>query len=242
MSGHSKWSTIKRKKGVADQKRGKIFTRIIHEITVAVKEGGGGDVNGNARLRLAVDKAKSVNMPGTNIERAIKRATGEIKGEAEEEITYEGYGPGRTAILVHVITNNRNRTVGEIRHAFSRAGGAMGETNSVAFMFERKGVITLKKETISEEALMETALDAGADDISDDNDVWVVTCEPRELHAVRTALGTKKIAYEEAEITYVPKTTTAVDPKDAEKLVKLLETLEELEDVLSVSANCDFVE
>lgn len=239
MAGHSKWSNIKRKKGAVDAKRGKLFTRAIHEITVAAREGGGGDPAGNPRLRLAIDKAKSVNMPTATIERAIQRATGELKGEEQHEVTYEGYGPGGTAVLVHVLTDNKNRTVGEIRHAFSRAGGALGESNCVAWMFERKGVLSIRKDAVTEEQLLELALEAGAEDISDEGDIWEVRCEPKELHNVRTALSAS-LPIENAELQDIPKTTNPVAAADAEKIIRLLEALEDLDDVLNVSANCDF--
>ena len=239
MSGHSKWASIKRKKGAADQKRGKIFTRCIHEITVAVREGGGGDPSGNARLRFAIDRAKAVNMPNENIDRAIKRATGEIKGEEQLELTYEGYGPGGTAVFVEVLTNNKNRVVSEIRHAFSKCGGSLGEGGCVAWMFEKRGVIIIKKELIEEDALYEAALDAGADDLSGDDDEWEVKCEPKDLHAVKSALEAK-VKIESAEVQNVPKTVISLGGKEAEQVMRLMEMLDDLDDVLNVSVNCDF--
>lgn len=241
MSGHSKWSTIKRKKGVADQKRGKIFTRCAHEITIAVKEGGGSDPDANARLRLAMDKAKAVNMPNDNIDRAIKRATGELKGDEQVSLLYEGYGPNGTAVLVEVLTDNKNRTVSEVRHAFTKAGGSLGESGCVAWMFDQKGLITIKRDAIEEEALMDLALDAGAEDINDEGEVWEVTCAPKSLHELRTALE-QKLSLEMAELQYLPKSRQKIDKESSQKTMKLLEVLDELDDVMSVSANCDFEE
>lgn len=241
MSGHSKWSTIKRKKGAADQKRGKMFTRCIHEISTAVREGGGGDPDGNPRLRLAIDKAKAVNMPNDTIDRAIRRATGEEKGEEKVEVTYEGYGAGGTAILVETITENRNRTVGEVRHAFSRCGGSLGETGCVGWMFKKKGVIALAKNLASEEVVMEKALEAGAEDVADAEDTWDITCAPADYMAVHEALS-KFGSLELSEIQMVPSTRIAVQGKEAEQVERLLEMLEDLEDVVNVYSNCDFPE
>ncbi len=241
MSGHSKWSTIKRKKGAADAKRGKIFTRIIHELTVAVKEGGGGDPDMNPRLRTAIDKAKGVNMPGDNIDRAIKRATGEIKGEEKLELTYEGYGPGGSAVLVEVLTENKNRTVGEVRHAFTRCGGALGETNCVSWMFTKKGLFAVKKEAISEEEILEIALEAGANDVTAEDDLWEVVCDAEAYGKVKTALESR-VKLELAEIQQLPNSRIELAGKEAEQMMRLLELLEELDDVMNVSSNCDFVE
>ena len=239
MSGHSKWSKIKRTKGVADQKKGKVFTRCIHEITVAVREGGGGDPNGNARLRIAIDKAKAVNMPNANIDRAIRRATGEEKGEEAWELSYEGYGPGGTAVLIHVLTNNKNRTVGDVRHAFTRAGGALGETNCVSWMFDKKGLILIDKKAISEDKLMELALEAGAEDVNDDGELWEVITAPGPFYSVKQALEAK-VKLDEAEIKMLPKTRIELSGHDSDKMLKLIEVLEDLDDVLDVSVNCDF--
>ena len=241
MSGHSKWSTIKRKKGAADQKRGKIFTRVIHEITTAVREGGGGDPNGNARLRFAIDKAKAVNMPNDNIDRAIKRATGELKGEESYEITYEGYGPSGTAVLVDVVTDNKNRTVGEVRHAFSKCGGNLGETGCVNWMFDKKGLIAIKKTLIEEEKLIDLALGAGADDVTDEHEVWEVTCAPENLPTVKSTLE-PIVSLEVAEVQNLPKTRIQLSGKEAEQMMRLLELLDEMDEVLNVSSNCDFVD
>ncbi|MCL4150167.1 UNVERIFIED_CONTAM: hypothetical protein GTU68_059264 [Idotea baltica] len=239
MSGHSKWSTIKRKKGALDAKRGKIFTRCAHEITTAVREGGGPDPSSNSRLRLAMDKAKAVNMPNDNIDRAIKRATGELKGEEQQELLYEGYGPNGTAIMVDVLTDNKNRTVGEIRFVFSRNGGSMGANGCVAWMFDRKGLIVIEKSLIDEETLMDIALEAGADDISGDGDRWEVLSEINDFEQVRKALE-EKVELELAELQYLPKTRQAIDPDSAKKTLRLLDALEDLDDVMTVSSNCEF--
>ncbi len=240
MSGHSKWSTIKRKKGAADQKRGKVFTRIIHEIAVAAREGGG-DPNSNAKLRLAIDKGKSVNMPNDTIDRAIKRASGELKGQqAAQELYYEGYGPGGSAILVEVLTDNKNRTAGDIRHAFSRRGGALGEAGCVSWMFEKKGVLTIGKKEITEDALVELALSSGAEDVKDEDDVWEVSCSPGAFDALKKALESS-LKIETAEIGMIPKTWITLSGDEAEQLMSLLEELEEMDDVLSATSNGDFV-
>jgi YebC/PmpR family DNA-binding regulatory protein len=238
MSGHSKWATIKRKKGAADAKRGKMFTRSIHEIMVAVKEGGGGDPTGNPRLRFAIDKAKSVNMPGDTIERAIKRATGEIKGEDKQDLTYEGYGPAGAAVIVDVSTENKNRTVGEIRHAFTKSGGALGENNCVSWMFDKKGVFLIPRGVIEEDPLMELALESGAEDVKDGGEFWEVLTEPTAFHDVRMKLD-PKVKIESAEITMIPKNTVSLEGEKAAQMMRLLETLEDLDDVLNVSTNAD---
>jgi len=238
MSGHSKWSTIKHKKGAADAKRGKVFTRIIKEMTIAARLGGG-DAEGNPRLRAAVAEAKANNMPKDNIERAIKRGTGEIEGVAYEEVTYEGYGPGGVAIIVEALTDNANRTVAEIRHKLSRYGGNLGAANSVSWMFERKGQIYLDAAKYSEDAALEAALDAGAQDFGAEGEQYVVTTEPADMHAVKGALEAKGFVALESEIASVPKNMVRVEGKAAETLVKLLEELEELDDVQKVAANCD---
>jgi YebC/PmpR family DNA-binding regulatory protein len=241
MSGHSKWSTIKRKKGEADKKRGKIFTRIIHEITVAVREGGGPSVDSNPRLRFAVDKAKAANMPNENIDRAIKRASGEFKGEESYELTYEGYGPGGVAVIVDVVTDNKNRTVGEIRYAFSRSGGNLGENGCVAWMFEKKGLIVVPKGDISEDDIMTLALESGADDVSEETDCWEITCEPSMLAELKTGLETK-VTCSSADVASLPKTRITISGKEAEQMMKLMEALEDLDDVIDVATNCDFEE
>lgn len=241
MSGHSKWSTIKRKKGAADAKRGKVFTRIIHELTVAVREGGGPDPDGNPRLRFALDKAKGANMPSDTIDRAIRRASGQEKGEEKQEVRYEGYGPGGAAVLVDVLTENRNRTVGDIRNAFTRCGGSLGESGCVGWMFKNQGVITIKREAVSEEQVMEAGLEAGADDVKDDGDLWVVTTEPSAFFKVKGALE-KTLPLESAEVTMVPSTTVTLSGKEAEQMIRLLDSLDELDDVLNTHSNCDIVE
>lgn len=241
MSGHSKWSTIKRKKGAIDQKRGKIFTRCIHEISVAAREGGG-DPNMNARLRFALDKAKASNVPNDTIDRAIKRATGELKGAAAMmELSYEGYGPGGTAILVEIVTDNKNRTAGDVRHAFTRCGGSLGEAGCVSWMFTKKGLLTVAKSLIAEDQVIDIALAAGADDVSGEGDFWEIVCAPNVFEAVKTAIG-GHVALESAELSMMASTQVPVQGDDAEKMMKLLEALEELDDVLNVHSNCDFVD
>jgi len=241
MSGHSKWATIRRKKGAIDAKRGKMFTKLIKEITIAARQGGG-DPDGNPRLRLAVDNAKSANMPSDNIERAIKKATGELEGAQYHELTYEGYGPGGVAILVEVATDNKNRTVAEIRHIFSRGMGNMGETGSVAWMFERKGVITVKRDGKSEDEMMEIILDAGADDLSIEEDFSEVTTTLENFESVRKTLLGKKLTVENASLQWIAKNQIPVKGEEAEKLMKLIEGIEECDDVQNVFTNADFVE
>ncbi|NJD22352.1 MAG: YebC/PmpR family DNA-binding transcriptional regulator [Melioribacter sp.] len=241
MSGHSKWATIRRKKGALDAKRGKIFTRLIREITIAARQGGG-DPDGNPRLRLAIDNAKAANMPADNIERAIKKATGELEGSQISELIYEGYGPGGVAILVEVATDNKNRTVAEIRHIFSRGNGNMGETGSVAWMFERKGITTVKRENKSEDEMMEIILDAGAEDLSTEEDFFEVTTTLENFEHVRKALIDKKLTVENASLQWAAKNLTPVKGDDAEKLIKLIEAIEESDDVQNVFSNADFIE
>jgi YebC/PmpR family DNA-binding regulatory protein len=238
MAGHSKWKQIKRKKAVTDQRRGAAFTKLIREITIAAKQGGG-DPNGNARLRTAIDAAKAENMPLDNIERAVKKGTGELEGVTYEEVTYEGYGPGGAAILIHATTDNANRTVAEIRHAFSRHGGNLGATNSVSWMFDRKGQITVDASRASEDATMEVALDAGAEDMAHEGDVFLITTPPHDLHAVQEALTAKKLPVLSAEIAMLPKSTVKVDGGDAKRLLALVEALEEMDDVAKVFSNFD---
>jgi YebC/PmpR family DNA-binding regulatory protein len=238
MAGHSKWKQIKRKKAVTDARRASAWTKIIREITVAAKAGGG-DPNGNPRLRLAIDSARAVNMPKENIERAVKKGTGELDGAAFEELTYEGYGPGGAAIFIEATTDNANRTVAEIRHAFSRNGGNLGASNSVAWMFERKGQVYLDAGRLDEDTTLEAALDAGAEDFSRDGEQYIVTTTPGAFHAVQDALRSRGIAIESAELAMVPKNTVKVEGADAEKILKLVESLEELEDVSKVFSNFD---
>ena len=241
MSGHSKWATIKRKKGAADARRGKIFTKLIKEITIAARQGGG-DANGNPRLRLAIDNAKAANMPADNIERAIKKATGELEGVSYVELMYEGYGPGGIAILVEVATDNKNRTVAEVRHIFSKIGGSMGESGSVAWMFERKGIISVKRNNKSEDDVMEIVLDAGADDMQTEEEIFEVTTSLESFETVRKTLLDKSLEIENASLEWIAKNTLAVAGEDAEKVVKLIETLEDNDDVQNVFSNADIQE
>jgi len=238
MAGHSKWKQIKRKKAVTDARRASSWTKVIREITVAAKSGGG-DPAGNPRLRTAVDAAKAVNMPNDNIDRAIKKGTGELEGSVYEELTYEGYGPGGAAIFIEATTDNPNRTVAEIRHAFSRNHGNLGATNSVAWMFDRKGQIYLDAGKYGEDSTLEAALDAGAEDFAREGDQYVVTTAPATFHTVQDALRARKFAIDSAELTMVPKNTVKVEGADAERMLKLTEALEELDDVSKVSSNFD---
>jgi YebC/PmpR family DNA-binding regulatory protein len=239
VSGHSKWSTIKRKKGAADAKRGKIFTRLIKEITVAARMGGG-DPEGNPRLRSAIATAKSENMPKDNIERAIKKGTGELEGAVYEEISYEGYGPGGVAVLVDCMTDNKNRTVADIRHAFSKSGGNLGESGCVSWMFDKKGSILVDKETIDEEELMDKALEAGAEDVVEEDNVYQVVTSPDDFEAVRESLEADGVKFIEASVSMIPQNVVEVtEEKPAKQILKLLESLEDHDDVQSVSANFD---
>ncbi len=238
MAGHSKWKQIKRKKAVTDARRASSWTKVIREITVAARSGGG-DPAGNPRLRTAIDAAKAVNMPNENIERAIKKGTGELEGSVYEELTYEGYGPGGAAIFIEVTTDNPNRTVAEIRHAFSRNGGNLGATNSVAWMFDRKGQMLIDAARYDEDRALEAALEAGAEDFARDGDQYVVTTSPTGFHAVQDALRGAGIAIESAELAMVPKNTVRVEGADAERILRLVEVLEELDDVSKVFSNFD---
>jgi YebC/PmpR family DNA-binding regulatory protein len=238
MSGHSKWSTIKRKKGAADAKRGKLFTKLIREIATAAGLGGA-DASANPRLRLVVDKARAANMPKDNIERAIRKGTGEGDAGRYEEVAYEGYGPGGVAILISALTDNRNRTASEVRHAFSRFGGNLGETGCVAYLFEKKGVVTLDRKDLDLDRLYETALEAGAEDVVEgDGQVDIVT-EPAAFEAVRDAIGGRGFEALSAEVTMRPTTTVELEGKDAETMLRLAEALEDLDDVQEVYANFD---
>ncbi len=236
MSGHSKWHTIKHKKGALDAKRGKIFTKLIKEITIAARSGGG-DVTGNARLRKAVSDAKGSNMPNDTIDKAIKRGTGELEGVSYDEITYEGYGPGGVAVLVNTTTDNRNRTVAEIRHAFSKNGGNMGESNSVSWMFNRKGQIVIDAAQKSEDEMMEIALEAGAEDVTSDADTHQILTSPEDFHAVLEAIKAKGIEPMSAELAMIPQNTIKLEGGDASKMLKLYEALDDHDDVQSVYAN-----
>lgn len=236
MSGHSKWSTIKHKKAAKDAKKGKLFTKFIKEITVAARMGGG-DINANPRLRAAVLTARANSMPGDNIERAIKKGTGELEGVTYEEIQYEGYGPGGAAILARVLTDNKNRTVSEIRRLFTNHGGHLGETGCVSWMFDKKGWITVEKSQIDEERLMGIVLDAGAEDVKDEDDIFEVLTAPEDFEKVKERLDREKVAVASAQITMLPKNTVDVDAKHVEQILKLTEELEDHDDVQNVSAN-----
>lgn len=240
MSGHSKWATIKHKKAALDAKRGKLFTRLIKEITIAAR--GGGDPDANPRLRTAVLAAKAVSMPAENIKRAIQRGTGELEGGVIEEIMFEGYGPGGVAIMVASATDNRNRTVSEIRHLFSKNGGNLGELGSVSWMFERKSQILIEKDKATEDQLMELALEAGADDVKLEGDHWEILAAPEAHHAVLEALEKASIPTASAEIGMVPKNLVEVDARHLPGVMKLMEALEEHDDVQNVYTNADFGE
>lgn len=241
MSGHSKWHTIKHKKGAADAKRGKIFTRIIKELSVAARNGGG-DVNMNPRLRTIVADAKANNMPRENIERAIRRGTGEEPGVIYEEITYEGYGPGGVALMIESLTDNKNRTVGEIRFLLGKYNGNLGAENSVAWMFQRKGHVLIEKGKVDEETLLNLALEAGAEDVNDDGSVWEVVTPPETFEAVRDAIKAQGIEIGNAEIAMLPKNTVKLEGKDAQTMLRLMEAIEDHDDVQHVWANFDIEE
>jgi len=238
MSGHSKWSSIKHKKAATDAKRGKIFTKLIKEITVAARVGGG-DVDANSRLRTAILAAKNENMPKDNIERAIKKGTGELEGVNYEESIYEGYGPGGAAVLIESLSDNKNRTVADIRYIFSKSGGNMGENGCVAWMFDKKGYIAVENKAVDEEALMEAALDAGAEDIREDNSNFEVITAPEDFEAVKAAIDNASIPYSVSEVTMLPQSTTFLKGKKAEQMVKLMEALEDCDDVQKVYTNAD---
>jgi YebC/PmpR family DNA-binding regulatory protein len=238
MAGHSKWKQIKHYKAATDAKRGALFTRLIREITMAAKQGGG-DPTGNARLRTAIDNAKASSMPKDNIDRAIKKGTGELEGVDYQEVLYEAYGPGGVAIMIQAVTDNPTRTVADIRHKLSRNGGNLGSTNSVAFMFDRKGQIYLDATQYDEETALEAALEAGAEDMARDDDQFVVTTAATDLHAVREALEQRGLAVRESELSWVPQSTVRVEGDTAHQLVRLLDALDELDDVQKVDANFD---
>ena len=241
MSGHSKWSSIKHKKAATDAKRGKIFTKLIKEITVAARMGGG-DLESNPRLRSAIAAGKSENMPKDNIERAIKKGTGELEGVNYEESIYEGYGPGGAAVLVESLTDNKNRTVADIRSIFGKNGGSLGENGCVAWMFDKKGYIVMESKSVDEEVLMEVALDAGAEDIKEDDSNFEVITAPRDFEAVKEAIDKAAIPYIDAEVTMLPQTTTNLAGKEAEQMVRLMEMLEDCDDVQKVYTNADIPE
>ncbi len=238
MSGHSKWATIKHKKAAQDAKRGKVFTRLIREIQIAARHGGP-DPDANPRLRTAVAAAKAQSMPADNIKRAIMRGSGQMEGESLEEITFEGYAPGGVAVMVDVVTDNRNRTVSEIRHAFSKNGGNMGETGCVGWMFDKKSLVVVAKEAASEDELMEAALGAGAEDMRDEGENWAIVSPPDAHDNVLTALEGKKVEPASSEITMVPQNSVKVEGKQAAAVLRMIEVLEEQDDVQNVYANFD---
>lgn len=238
MSGHSKWSTIKRKKGAADAKRGKIFSKIIKEITIAARQGGG-DIDANARLRMIVSKAKGANMPADNIDRAIKKGTGELEGVNYEETTYEGYGPGGIAILIETLSDNKKRTVAEIRHTLTKAGGSLGESGCVAWMFSKKGIVVFDKGSVDHEKVMEVAIEAGAEDIKDSDDILEVITSADDFDKVTCACESAGLKADEADIQMIPQNTIKLEGDAATKMLKLMEMLEDNDDVQNVYANFD---
>jgi YebC/PmpR family DNA-binding regulatory protein len=238
MSGHSKWATIKHKKAATDAKRGAAFTKIIKEMTVAARIGGG-DPGMNPRLRTVLEKAKAVNMPADNIKRAIQKGTGELPGQVIEEVTFEGYGPGGVAVMVETATDNRNRTVGDVRHLFDKYGGNLGQNGCVAWMFDKKGVIEVDADKAGEDALMELALEAGAEDMKLAEGTFEITTSPTAFYAVKQALDDKGIPVSLAEVTMVPQTTVKLEGKQATQMLKLMDALEDHDDVQKVSANFD---
>jgi len=241
MSGHSKWATTKRKKAAIDAKRGKLFTKLNKEITIAARQGGG-DPDGNPRLRLAIDNAKSANMPSDNIDRAIKKATGELEGVNYTELMYEGYGPGGVALLIEAMTDNKNRTVAEVRHLLNKYGGSLGESGSVAWMFDRKGIIVLPVQGKTEDDLMEIILEAGAEDITSDEEYFEITTDLESFEPVRKAVIEAELQVENASLQWIAKNTVAVESETAEKLEKLIDFLEDNDDVQNVFSNADFPE
>lgn len=240
MSGHSKWHSIKHKKAREDAKRGKVFTKLIRELTVSARMGGG-DPTMNPRLRTAIDRAKAENMPSDNIDRAIKKGTGELEGVRYEESTYEGYGPGGSAVLVEVMTDNKNRCTAEVRHIFSKNNGNLGENGCVSWIFEKKGYFVIPKDIIDEDALMEIALDAGAEDVSEDTEeqVFEVYTSPNDFSTVKEALDAKDVSCQAAEITMIPKNTVKLEGKGAQQMIRLMEAMEDSDDVQNVYANFD---
>ena len=242
MSGHSKWHTIMHKKGATDARRGKIFTKLIKEVTVAARTGGSGDVDLNARLRKAVTDAKAQNMPNDTIDRAIKRGTGELEGVNYEEITYEGYGIGGVAVLVETMTDNRNRTVAELRHIFSKNGGNLGEAGSVAWIFDKKGLIIVDKAAKSEDELFEIAIEAGADDVQDEGDVYEIYTSPENYEAVNEAIKKAGIESQNSEVSMIPQNYIKLEGDDAKKMLKLYEAVDDNDDVQNIYANFDIDE
>jgi YebC/PmpR family DNA-binding regulatory protein len=241
VSGHSKWASIKRKKAVTDARRGQAFTKLIREITVAARHGGG-DPNFNPRLRLAVDTAKGANMPAENIDRAIKRGTGELEGVSYEEVTYEGYGPGGVALFIETLTDNAKRTVADVRHILDRHGGNLGTNGSVAWQFDRKGQVYVDATRYQEDAVFEAAIEAGAEDVAREGDEFVVTTDPTAFHDVQEGMREKGVESSQGELTFIPKNEVSVTGKDAQKLLKILNALEENDDVQKVHSNADIEE
>jgi YebC/PmpR family DNA-binding regulatory protein len=241
MSGHNKWSSIKHKKAATDAKRGKIFTKLIKEITVAARAGGG-DENANPRLRTAIQAAKSENMPKENIERAVKKGTGELEGVNYEESIYEGYGPGGAAVLVESLTDNKNRTVADIRSIFGKNGGSLGENGCVAWMFDKKGYLAIERKSIDEEKLMEIALEAGAEDIREEDGTFEIITAPGDFETVKEAIENASIPYMDAEVTMLPQNTTNLAGREAEQMLRLMELLDDCDDVQRVYTNADIPE
>ena len=241
MSGHSKWASIKHKKGAVDAKRGKIFTRLIKEITVSARLGGG-DPNGNPRLRSAIQAAKAENMPKDNIERAIKKGTGELQGTSYEEVNYEGYGPGGVALLVDCLTDNKNRTVADLKHIFDRHGGSLGEPGCVSWIFEKKGYLVFEKDAVEEEKLLDLALEAGAEDVKEGAGEFEVTTPPSDFETVKKAFDDAGMAYSVAELTMIPKNEVKLEGRKAEQMLSLMEALEDNDDISHVYANFDIPE
>jgi YebC/PmpR family DNA-binding regulatory protein len=238
VAGHSKWKQIKRKKAVTDARRGAAFTKLIKEITMAAKAGGGSPA-GNARLRLAIDTAKAANMPAENIERAIKKGTGELEGVSYEESQYEGYGPGGAAVLVESLSDNKNRSVAEIRHVFTKNGGNLGASGCVAWMFKKKGYLAIDRKSIDEEKLMEKALEAGAEDVREDEGIFEVITAPEDFETVKAAIDELKVTYISSEVTMLPDNTTELKGKEAEQMMRLMDMLEDCDDVQKVYTNAD---
>ncbi|HUK12575.1 MAG TPA: YebC/PmpR family DNA-binding transcriptional regulator [Thermoanaerobaculaceae bacterium] len=239
MSGHNKWSTIKHKKGKLDAKRGKVFTKIIRELTTAAREGGG-DPDGNPRLRSAIQAAKAANMPGDTMKKAVQRGTGELPGVAYEEVVYEGYGPGGVAVMLQVLTDNRNRTTAEIRHTFGKHGGNLGESGCVGYIFKKQGYLILPKSAGGEDAVMEAALEAGAEDFfAEDPELYEIYTAPEDLHKVKHALEARGLAVEQAKVEMVPSIQVRLEDKKAEQMVRLMEAFEDHDDVQNVWANFD---
>jgi len=238
MSGHSKWSTIKHKKAQKDARRGKLFTKLIKEITVAARMGGG-DINSNPRLRTAVMTARQNSMPSDNIERAIKKGTGDLEGVSYEDITYEGYGPGGVAVLVQALTDNRNRTVGELRSIFDKHGGNLGAAGSVAWMFTKRGLLAVERAAVDEDKVMEVALEGGAEDVREAGDLLEILTTPESFESVKAALDAAGVKTASAEVTMMPSSTVTIAGKNAEQMVRMLEALEDHDDVQSVSSNMD---